>query len=197
MTHRPLSSTAKPMSGVATPLSRAWCPHTPRLCSSAQECHVSAAAVILDDVLGEGAVVVEGSLQDTTARADPVVGQLVHVTPAACAQGADMPATRASKTLSSSQGLASNEKQSCGPGAGPVISPVKTLPPCARGLRGFKVTSCGLHRPGRYRGICPCPSCCLDCHFPSLSAWGMPQHHILQESSLVSRLGSHSPGRPL
>lgn len=46
-------------------------------------CHVALLQVVLDDVLGEGAVVVEGAAVHHVPGADPVVGQLVEVAPAA------------------------------------------------------------------------------------------------------------------
>lgn len=45
--------------------------------------HVALPQVVLDDVPGEGAAVVEGPVVDHVARANPVVGKLVRVGEAA------------------------------------------------------------------------------------------------------------------
>ena len=48
--------------------------------------HVALLQVILDDVAGEGPVVVEGTIVHHVARANPAVGELVGIAPATCGQ---------------------------------------------------------------------------------------------------------------
>ena len=48
--------------------------------------HIALLQVVLDDVAGEGPVVVEGTIVHHVARADPAVGELVGIAPATCGQ---------------------------------------------------------------------------------------------------------------
>ena len=49
-------------------------------------CYVAHLQVVLDDVLGKGSVVVEGTVVHHVARADPVVGKFVQVAPSPCGE---------------------------------------------------------------------------------------------------------------
>lgn len=98
-----------------------------------------------DDVLGE-AVVMKALFQ--VAMPDPVVGQLVHVTPADLRAGADEVTPEPRKTLSSSQGLASNGSSELWAWGWSQLSPKSDITPCARGSEDSRLPVVDQHRPG-------------------------------------------------